>query len=68
MSATIAAGKSHEYLAAALNRRQIITGMGGRKWTATKVRNALADYESSRVRQPNLTRASIHPPQLGQER
>ena len=42
MATTIAVGKTHDYLADALNREGIITGMGGREWTAKKVRRILA--------------------------
>jgi hypothetical protein len=41
MEVTIERGMSHAYLADALNREGIITGMGTRKWTEKKVRAAL---------------------------
>jgi hypothetical protein len=56
MTATIAFGKDHAYLADGLNRQGIIAGMGGHKWTARKVRKALTQWERSCARESNLTR------------
>jgi hypothetical protein len=42
MRATIAVGKSYEYLAAKLNEQGIVDGMGGTPWTAKSVKKALA--------------------------
>jgi hypothetical protein len=47
MRATIDAGKSYAYLADALNKQGIIDGMGGRRWTAAKVRKALRNDGST---------------------
>ena len=43
IGATIDAGKSYDYVADALNRHGVIAGMGGRRWTATKVRRAVTE-------------------------
>jgi hypothetical protein len=42
MRATIEAGRSYAYLAEKLNEHRIIAGMGGKHWTARKVKKALA--------------------------